>query len=84
MTADGDANDENATGCTVYYEDADADTFGTSTNLCLCTATTLYAATFTDCISQQALGDTNNDGLDDFRCYASWSGTDRWFLGEAL
>ncbi len=47
---DGDTNDENATGCTVYYEDADADTFGTSTNLCLCTATAIYAANnSTDC-----------------------------------
>ena len=39
------------------------------------------SATFDNCRYSKALGDTNNDGMDDFACGDPAS---FWFLGEAL
>jgi hypothetical protein len=47
---DGDTNDQDAVGCTVYYEDADADTFGVSSSVCHCEAVGVFTAdNTTDC-----------------------------------
>jgi hypothetical protein len=43
---DGQTDDEGATGCTTYYKDADADTYGvTGDARCLCAASGNYTAT---------------------------------------
>lgn len=37
-------DEENAAGCTIFYEDVDADTYGTSLSRCLCAASGAYTA----------------------------------------
>ncbi len=41
----GQIDEENAGGCTVFYVDKDKDTYGTSSNKCICAATGDYTAT---------------------------------------
>ncbi len=45
---DGSANDPNATGCTSYYVDVDADTYGAGSPQCICTSAGTYTATNKD------------------------------------
>lgn len=75
---DGSSNDVSASGCTVYYSDADHDSYGASTSECVCTAEGAYTATNgTDCDDTSAAinpgaadvwydgVDANCDGADD-------------------
>ncbi len=72
---DGSTNDTGATGCTTRYYDLDADTYGTSTSLCTCTASGYYTASLkTDCDDTDASvhpGASETCDLDDEDCDGS-------------
>jgi hypothetical protein len=60
----GDANEINAIGCEVYYNDADQDGYGTSTSLCLCEAKDNFSAdNEDDCDDAES---TTNPGADEY------------------
>ncbi len=65
---DGDDNDRNATGCTRYYWDYDADGYGSTSNACLC-------------VPDGYLTADNDDDCDDAEATVSPAGTEDWGNG---
>jgi hypothetical protein len=78
---DGQADEEDAVGCTPYYEDIDGDGYGSTTWACVCTPTGDYTSLFsTDCYdgnadANPAYGDWatshRGDGSFDWNCSGS-------------
>jgi hypothetical protein len=80
---DGTIDEQNATGCTAYYVDADADGYGKqgSSSKCYCSATSTYTATTaTDCYDSNSAANPGatayssvdrGDGSYDYNCDSS-------------
>ena len=68
---DGETNPQNATGCTLYYEDADSDGYGEGSGACYCAGTeTFDTPTDTDCDPSDAavnpgMAELCDNGVDD-------------------
>ena len=61
---DGELNDVNASGCTIFYEDRDGDSYGTTTTRCYCEAFDVYTSDNPDdCVDTGDQSAVERDGL---------------------
>jgi hypothetical protein len=77
----GDADEENAVDCDIYYMDIDGDGFGSTTDKCLCAPSGYYTSPYsTDCYDGNASANTSattwysthrGDGSYDYNCDGS-------------